>query len=101
MEVEPERALFGSPNGWRYRRNTRSGPPGSRGALRQLVNDDPLSGRDPGSDSGCSGICPPNRTDNHALVSVSAEYFATLGVPLLLDEVTARDGGSAPEYNPQ
>jgi len=85
MEVEPERALFGKPEWWRYRRNTRSGPPGSRGALRQLVNDDPLSAAI-GKRFWMFGIVPRTETDKVMHLSRFGGVLATLGVPLLLDE---------------
>jgi len=98
MEVEPERTLFGKPE-WlglqteildRVRRI-----PGVRSVGWSTMT--PLSGRDRGVIIDIPGFAPRTETDKDIhLVSVSSEYFATLGVPLLLGRAfTAHDGGSA------
>jgi predicted permease len=59
----------------------------------------PLSGRDREAFLDVPGFVPRTELDKIIhLVSVSPEYFATLGAPLLLGRAfTARDGGSAPK----
>jgi predicted permease len=100
MEVAPERIMYGKPQ-WlalqaeildRVRRM-----PGVRSASWSTMT--PLSGRDRGVIMDVPGFTPGAETDRHIhLVSVSPEYFATLGMPLILGQsFTARDGASAPK----
>ncbi len=100
MEVAPERTLFGKPE-WlalqteildRVRR-----VPGVRSVSWSTMT--PLSGRDREAILDVPGFVPRTETDKAVhLVSVSPEYFATLGAPPLLGRAfTARDGGGAPK----
>jgi predicted permease len=100
MEVAPEPALFGKPE-WlalqteildRVRR-----VPGVRSVSWSTMT--PLSGRDRGVIVDVPGFVSRTEIEKTIhLVSVSPEYFATLGAPLLLGRAfTPRDGESAPK----
>jgi len=99
LEVAPEESWFGKPE-WlalqtelidRVRRM-----PAVRSASWSTMT--PLSGRDRGVILDVPGFVPRTETDKDVhLVSVSPEYFATLGMPLVLGRAFgAGDGGSAP-----
>jgi predicted permease len=100
MEVAPEPALFGKPE-WlalqteildRVRR-----VPGVRSVSWSTMT--PLSGRDRGVIVDVPGFVSRTEIEKTIhLVSVSPEYFATLGAPLILGRAfTPRDGPSAPK----
>jgi predicted permease len=99
MEVAPERALFGKP-AWialqtaildRVLRT-----PGVLSAGWSTMT--PLSGRDSSVVVDVSGFVPRIETDRHVhLISVSPEYFATLGTGLIAGRgFSAHDGQDAP-----
>jgi predicted permease len=100
MEVTPQQQLIGSPQ-WlaiqteileQVRRI-----PGIRDASWATVS--PFSGRDRGAVVDVPAFVPRAETDKHVhLAAVSADYFGTLGVPLLLGRsITARDYLNAPK----
>jgi predicted permease len=96
MEVAPERALFGRPE-WLALQTEILGRiqriPGVRSVSWSTMT--PLSGRDRGVIFDVPGFVPRIETDRYIhLVSVSPEYFATLGMPIIAGrEFLARDGG--------
>src|SRR5579872_2596235 len=99
MEVAPERTLSGNPvwMGLQSEIADRVGRmPGVRSVAWSTMT--PLSGRDRGVGIDIPGFAPHAETDKHIhLVSVSPEYFATLGTPMVLGRAfTARDSGTAP-----
>ncbi|MCU1275661.1 MAG: hypothetical protein JWO48_3092, partial [Bryobacterales bacterium] len=98
MEVAPERTLFGKPEWSALQTEILDRVlriPGVRSASWSTMT--PLSGRDRGEMLDVPGFVPRTETDKAIhLVSVSPNYFATLGAPLVLGRAfTARDGGSA------
>jgi predicted permease len=100
MEVAPERILYGKPQ-WLALQAEILGRvgriPGVHSASWSTMT--PLSGRDRGVILDIPGFTPSAVTDKDVhLVSVSPEYFATLGMPLTLGRgFITGDGGGAPK----
>ncbi len=98
MEVAPERALFGKPE-WLALQTTILDEvrriPGVRSVSWATMT--PLSGRDRGEILDIPGFVPRTETDKTIhLVSVSPEYFKTLGVSLVRGRAfAASDAGSS------
>jgi predicted permease len=98
MEIAPERTLFGKPDWLALQTEILDGVrrvPGVRSASWSTMT--PLSGRDRGEILDIPGFVPRSETEKIIhLVSVSPEYFTTLGVSLVLGRAfEASDAGSA------
>ncbi len=98
MEVAPERELFGKPEWLALQAEIleRVGRlPAVRSASWSTMT--PLSGRDRGVIVEIPGFAARGEMEKTVhMVSVSPEYFGTLGAPLVLGRAfTARDGGGA------
>ena len=98
MDVTPERSWFGKPE-WTVMQRTIldrvRAIPGVSGASWSTMT--PLNGRDRGSGIYVPGFVPhgPRDTEVH-IVSVSAGFFGTLGIPVLSGRaITSRDDGGA------
>jgi predicted permease len=98
MEVAPERELFGKPE-WLALQAVILERVGRLPAVRSASwsTMTPLSGRDRGVIVEIPGFAARGEMEKTVhMVSVSPEYFGTLGAPLVLGRAfTARDGGGA------
>jgi predicted permease len=85
MDVTPERALFGSPQWLALQKETLDDVrhmPGVRSASWSTMT--PLDGRDRGVLLNVPEFAPRDETDLQVhLASISPEYFATMGTPVL------------------
>jgi predicted permease len=100
MDVAPERALFGSPQWLALQTKILDRIRHMRGVQSAGWSTiTPLNGRDRGEVLDIPGFSPRTETDRDVhLVSASPEYFATIGMSLLLGRTfTTRDGPGAPK----
>ena len=99
MDVMPEQSLFGSPQWLALEKLTLDDVrhlPGVRSASWSTMT--PLDGRDRGVLLNVPGFAPRDETDLQIhLESISPDYFATIGTPLLSGRAfTVQDNASAP-----
>ena len=99
MDVTPERALFGSPQWLTLQRETLDEirhMPTVRSASWSTMT--PLNGRDRGVLLNVPHFAPRDHTDLQVhLASISPEYFATIGTPLMSGRAfTVQDNASGP-----